>query len=302
VQVRNAKQALRFFLDRAGGTSTKYLHQQALLLKTIARHWVKAPSEDIEALGQICRRLAVKQTGMMERNRTRLRQFDNPVNVTTLVTLPRRVLDDLVRNDDGAQPASLRAMLAVAVEMLIVAPMRADNLTGLRVDRHPVRTRVGTTGTLHLVIPATETKNCAPYELALPAETERLLTSYLTRYHPRLSPDASPWLFPNASGQRRSTISLAQAICRFVLRETGIRMNLHLFRHTAVKLHLQLYPEDIETVRRLLGHKSVNTTLRAYAETRTAAPFRRYDEVIRRLREPALMTVRKHIRVKGAGK
>ncbi len=36
VDLRHAKQVLRFFLDRAGGKPTKYLHQQALLLKTIA--------------------------------------------------------------------------------------------------------------------------------------------------------------------------------------------------------------------------------------------------------------------------
>ena len=80
-----------------------------------------------------------------------------------------------------------------------------------------------------------------------------------------------------------------------MLRETGIRMNLHLFRHTAVKLHLEAHPEDIETARRLLGHKSVTTTLRSYAETRTAAAFRRYDEVIRRVREPSLLPLRRRL-------
>ena len=38
VQLPNAILALRFFLNRAGGKQTRYLHQQALLIKTIARH------------------------------------------------------------------------------------------------------------------------------------------------------------------------------------------------------------------------------------------------------------------------
>lgn len=294
VALPHAKLALRFFLDRAGGTPTKYLHQQALLLKTIARHWVKADSSHVEALGQICRRLAVRQTGLVEKNRIRLRQFDNPANVVALVTLPRRVMDDVARRDAGDRRVALRAMLALAVELLTVAPMRAANLAGLRLDRHLVRTRAGAARTLHLVIPAGETKTGAPYELQLPAGTERLLAAYLARYRCRISPDAaSPWLFPNAAGERRSTVSFTRSLCDFVLRETGIRMNVHLFRHTAVKLHLEVHPEDIETARRLLGHKSVSTTLRCYAETRTAAAFRRYDEVIQRLREPVVPAARR---------
>jgi hypothetical protein len=177
VALPHAKLALRFFLDRAGGSSTKYLHQQALLLKTIARHWVKAERDHVEALGQICRRLAVKHTGMVEKNRLRLRQFDNPANVVALVTLPRRVMDDVARDDDGDRRVALRVMLALAVELLTVAPMRAGNLVGLRLDQHLVRTRAGAGKTLHLVIPAGETKNGAPYELQLPVETERLLAA-----------------------------------------------------------------------------------------------------------------------------
>jgi hypothetical protein len=37
-------------------------------------------------------------------------------------------------------------------------------------------------------------------------------------------------------------------------------------------------------VRRLLGHTNVATTLRYYAEIKTAAAFRRYDSVIADLR------------------
>jgi integrase len=61
-------------------------------------------------------------------------------------------------------------------------------------------------------------------------------------------------------------------------------MHVHLFRHLAVNLHLNANPEDVDTARRLLGHKSLRTTLRAYAEMKTAAAFKSYDEVISGLR------------------
>lgn len=62
-------------------------------------------------------------------------------------------------------------------------------------------------------------------------------------------------------------------------------MNVHLFRYLATKLHLETYPEDIETVRQILGHRSITTTLRSYTDIKTAAAFRRYDDIIAGLRE-----------------
>ena len=222
---------------------------------------------------------------MTDKNRARLRQFDEPTNVASLVNLPARVLHDVRRHDLGSRREALRVMLALAVELLLVAPMRINNLAGLELARHFVHTRSVPAGAVHLVIPCQETKNSTPYELALPKETVVFLSDYLATYHPRLSPAPSPWLFPNDYGERRDITSFATAIADFVMHETGIRMNVHLFRYLATKLHLQAYPEDIETVRQILGHRSVTTALRLYADIKTASAFRRYDDIITGLRE-----------------
>lgn len=287
VLLPQATAALRFILERQGGQRTTYLYQQALLLKMLAEHWVEVDTPQLEALRQLCRKLQIRQSGMTEKNRQRLRQFDNPKNVSALVNLPRQTFARLARQHDGGRTAALQAMDALAMELLTVAPLRADNLTGLRLDQHIVETRAGSTRTVHLAIAAGETKNEAPYELQLPPETVELLAIYRARYHPRLSQghSPSPWLFPNAMGGRRSTIAFARSVCDFVLQGTGITMNLHLFRHVAVKLHLAAHPHDFETARRILGHKSAATTMRFYAEMKNDPAFRRYDEVIRALRE-----------------
>jgi integrase len=287
-EVANAKLALRFFLDRTGDKITKYLHQHALLLKTIARHWIKAPPAQVEVLSAICRRLAPKHTGMTDKNRERLLQFDSPANIRTLINLSSRVLREVRHADSGGRRDALRVMFALAVELLVAAPLRIDNLTGLEIDRHFKRVRSGATSTVHLIIPAAETKNGAPYEKALPREAATTLAGYLDLYHRRLSAGPSQWLFPNDDGMRRSTTSFATMLCRFVLRETGIRMNAHLFRHLAAKPHLGAHPEDIETARLTLGHKSSATTRRFYAEMKSAAAFRRYDDVVQSWREQAV--------------
>ena len=62
-------------------------------------------------------------------------------------------------------------------------------------------------------------------------------------------------------------------------------MNVHMFRHLAATLHLKMHPDDLETARRILGHKSLATTMRFYAEMKTAVAFQRYDGMIAALRD-----------------
>ncbi len=275
-----ANALLRYLLDRKGGKTTPYLGQQAQLLLTISRHWVKAPAENTASVRRYASRLAIRRTGMVEKNRTLLRQFDLADNVDALLALPARVLREIQTSNAGSNTDALRMMFALAVEILIVAPMRADNLIGLQWDRHIVATTRGRHQSRHIAIPAHETKTSASFEMAFPKTSCPLLDAYLHTYRPSLSSSAGPWLFPDAKGERRSTAAFSQAISKFVLRETGIKMNIHLFRHLAVKLYLEVHPEDIETARRLLGHTSSATLLRSYAELRDDHAFRRYDNVI----------------------
>jgi integrase len=285
VKPENAKRALRFFWDRAGQVKKESVHQLALLLRSIARQWAEASTSYLNLIDGLCRGLAVKKSGMTDKNRQRLRQFDNPDNVDALLTLPDRILRRVRKADRGGRRDAVRVMYAVAVELLTVAPMRIRNLTLIEAERHLVHTRLGASPAIHLVIPGEETKNGEPFEVALPDRSAKLLAVYLRNYRHRLTSVPSPWLFPGYGGKQRSVDRFSALISAFVLRETGVKMHVHLFRHLAVNLHLDANPEDVETARRILGHKSLRTTLRAYADMKTAAAFKRYDEMISTLRE-----------------
>jgi integrase len=285
VKPENAKRVLRFFWNRAGQVKKESVHQLAILLRSIARHWAKASASDLDVIDALCRGLAIKNTGMTEKNRQRLRQFDNPDNVDALLSLPDRILRRVRKTDRGGRRDAVRVMYAAAIELLIVAPMRIKNLTLLEAERHLIHTRLGHSPAIHLVILGEETKNGEPFEVALPGRSAKLVAEYLRNYRHRLTPVASPWLFPGYGGKQRNIDRFSGLISGFVLRETGVRMNVHLFRHLAVNLHLDANPEDVETARRILGHKSLRTTLRAYADMKTAAAFKRYDELISTLRE-----------------
>jgi integrase len=57
-------------------------------------------------------------------------------------------------------------------------------------------------------------------------------------------------------------------------------MTIHQFRHLAAKLHLDAEPDAYERLRQLLGHKSLRTTLNAYAKPDTRRAGKEHDRII----------------------
>jgi integrase len=287
VQSDNAKKVLQFFLDRPRvGNESVYGH--AILLRTIARHWVPRDEENIRRLETFCKSLTPKKNGMTVKNRGRLRQFDEPRNVVALLDLPANLLRQSQREDVGGREHLVGVVYALAIELLTVVPMRIKNLTTLEVERHFIRSDRGALPVFHLVIPGEEVKNGTAIEVQLPKRSTELLMLYLKTYRPRLCSVPSPWLFPNAAGQQRNITGFGHHIGQLIHRHTGLKMNHHLFRHLSGKFILDAHPDAIETVRLLLGHTSTRTTLRAYAEGRNAPAFKRLESVIDAKRNEAL--------------
>lgn len=102
VKPENAWQAMRFFLDRAGGKKTTANHELARLLGAIGRHRVKLPEADQRSLDDLSLRLAVSPTGMTGKNRARLRQFDDPANIDALLNLPADIVRQVRKATSGA--------------------------------------------------------------------------------------------------------------------------------------------------------------------------------------------------------
>jgi integrase len=92
----------------------------------------------------------------------------------------------------------------------------------------------------------------------------------------------------SADGVRRTTGTLRVAIQRAVLRNVGIKITPHKFRHLAAKLHLDAYPNAHESVRQFLGHREIKTTTRFYAGPNTRRAGKAHADLIRKLREPLL--------------
>ena len=165
-----------------------------------------------------------------------------------------------------------------------MSPIRAKNLVNLNTDRHIQRSRSGQKGVVHLVIPADEVKNGEHLEFTLPTETVKLLDLYIRYYQPRLAASPCPWLFPGKGEKPKTRELLGDQVSKQVYKATGLHVNLHLFRHIAAKLYLDQNPGGYEVCRRILGHRSMDTTTRFYAGMETAAASRHFDEEILKLR------------------
>jgi integrase len=208
-----------------------------------------------------------------------LRQFADHRRVRALLNLPTKLVSVAARAKGAPRQRAVRVELALAVAIELVLPLRMDNLAGLRLDRHIHR--VG--GKPLLVIPAEETKNSNPIEAELPRDVAELLDLYVRQYRPRLLASPSPWLFPGQSGGRRTTGGFGAQLSALIRKEAGVTMTPHQFRHLAAKLYLDRHPGDYETVRRLLAHKSLVTTMRFYRELDSALAVQRYGEVVSEL-------------------
>jgi integrase len=288
VEPERFRQAMRFLLERHGGKPNRTLDQLATTHVHLARHWVRLEPERLKSLIEIRKRLSCKVQGLSAKNRSRLRQFDEPLNQLALLELPERLLSLAERQPKPIKAAYL-VQTALIILLLQMAPIRLRNLQTLHRERHiirlPGRKRQGR---VRLVVPGEETKNGEPLDFPLPPELVRVLDLYLERHRPQLvASDADQgWLFPGRGGGLKHAVSLGIQISGTVRRHTGLLVHPHLFRHLAAKLALQEVPGNYEQARRLLGHKSIDTTTLYYTglDSAQAAAVYQAQLLERRLR------------------
>ena len=210
----------------------------------------------------------------------------DPDLLRRLVRLPAEIYATLPPAGTPLPPrAALRFQWALAVQLLLVAPLRLGNLAGLELDRHLLRTGSGKRLHYHLLIPGAEVKNGQPIELPLPAAASALLELYRTRVRPVLAAPGTTCLFPGAQGGSKALVTLGGQISRLLARELGVRLTPHQFRHLIGFIYLREHPHGIEVVRALLGHRSIATTLSHYAGLEGAAAARHYDATLRLVAE-----------------
>jgi integrase len=282
VEIETYKAGLRYFLEREGGAPTTAIADLASVLKAVARHHVRVEPRHLEQMAGIIRRLASGRGSLTETNRSRLRSFDDPGNVVALLKLPSELMRQ-ARPHQNLRRGAVRAQMAAAIEILLMAPIRMSNLVKLDMERNLVRPGQGKA--LHIVIAAEEVKNREPLEYPLPPQSVDLIERYIREFRPHLASPENRSLFPGVEGGPKNQAFFGTQISRTIRAHTGLRIHPHLFRHIAAKLFLDANPGGYEVVRRVLGHRSIDTTTFFYTGLETSAAVRHFDKTILDLRK-----------------
>lgn len=265
-----------------GATPTVYTIDLAWKALALARENGSFDEVALERLDEIRMELEhYRQPGLTEKNRAVIRQVLVDDVWRSVLDLPTLLLEKAVRQHNHAPiRAAVLAGVAVAIRILSFAPIRVGNLASIRIGENLIRPG-GPKGPYWLVFPEHEVKNRTPLEFELDPDTSAMIARYLTQFRPALLRGApNSWLFPGESSCHKDPKTLSAQITGQVLKATGVRMTAHQFRHAAAAIFLKYRPGEYELVRRLLGHRSIATTMGFYAGLETLQATRIFGNIV----------------------
>lgn len=280
--VDNAKAILEHFYNLNGGKTSSTIHSIAHVLYLIAGPGGRASAAVAEQIKKFRARLAPPRDGMRNRPRSGLRPFADQNNIEKILLLPGAIYARLRRKSSLTKKDARLMQVAVALELLLMRPIRRKNLVELRLGENVIRSKSGT----FIRLPADTVKNDTELDYKIPRESGELLDFYTKELLPLFGTNPTGWLFPGEkAGKPKSGAQFGRAFTKTIQELTGIYLYPHLTRHFAALVYLQENPGAFEIVRRLLAHKSLTTTTRSYAKFDDDAAVRLYDQLILRIRD-----------------
>jgi hypothetical protein len=206
-----------------------------------------------------------RQSGLTDKNIALIRQVLTPGVWARVVQLPQAMMAT-ARSQQRHAPlrAAVTAQLAVAIAILTAAPVRLANLTAIKLETNLIKPG-GPDSNYWLVFPDYDVKNRVRLEFPLENYLTRLIDEYVHDFRPTLVRGRNEdWLFPGQRKGAKGKVSFSGQITKRIHKATGVRITVHQFRHAAAAIILQRRPGEYELVRRILGHRNVQTTINSY--------------------------------------
>lgn len=231
-------------------------------------------------------RIALQQhrrEGLTEKNLQLVRQVLTEGVWTEVVSLPNVLMHQARSARDHAPvKAAVTAQLAVAIAILTFAPIRLRNLARIELGQNLIKPG-GLNTPYWLVFPHYDVKNRVDLNFQFDQPLTDLIDEYVHEFRPTLLRGTNaPWLFPGEGGQSKHSMQFSKVITLRIQKTVGIRITVHQFRHAAAAIYLKNRPGDYETVRRLLGHRDIETTIRYYCGLETMEATEQFGKLIRR--------------------
>lgn len=223
-----------------------------------------------------------RREGLTEKNLQLVRQVVTEGVWREVVSLPDVLMYQARSARDHAPiKAAVSVQLAVAVSILTFAPIRLRNLVGIELGQNLIKP--GGLNTLYwLVFPHYDVKNRVDLNFKLDQPLTDLIDEYVHEFRPTLlRGNNGTCLFPGESGQSKHSMQFSKQVTIRIQKAVGSRITVHQFRHAAAAIYLKNRPGDYETVRRLLGHRDIQTTIRYYCGLETIEATEQFGKLIR---------------------
>lgn len=275
--------AIDGMIERFGGRVPTSLPNILGTLLAIAKYHAGSPPELLVKLRKARKgfadRLGSNIPRMSEKAARRLEQFDDERNVELLVDLPYKLIKR-ANKTAGTQRSTMDATCATAIAILLACPMRAEDLAELELgaDIQAVQRGKKTHYLLHIAAEKTKNRSAIVAEIEPPLST--VVATYLKNHRKFAVDDPGPWVFPRPSGGPQTPDHFGEKIKAKIADEIGLDVNAHLFRHLSAKLFLEAHPGNYEEVRRILAHKSIETTTQIYSPMSNRAAFKRFNAIL----------------------
>jgi integrase len=279
VTLENFKRILRRRHEMVSGKENTFNRDLARTLVEIGRRWVKLDVAVVGELRRIAAKVPAPLPGLTAKNKERLRQFDDPENLRRLIDLPERLWAEVKRDKNPTFRTLLKAQAALAIGMSCYMPIRPQNLCALKFDEH-IFLHAGWGAISTLELPAAEVKNRTEVAFDIPSHLAKMLVEYRNKLVPKVIGKRPDRIFIKADGSAKNQWAVAWLIRTVLRRRLGLQLSAHGFRHLSAKTILDREPGNFETVRQLLGHKSLRTTVGAYAGISTRRAARHHQQLL----------------------
>jgi len=277
-----AEKVLDAYWRRNGENPKLYTIDLARRFLAIAKETKCLDDEECERLHEMWRDLEEhRQGGLTEKNIALIRQVLTPGVWSRVARLPYAMMAT-ARSQRARAPisAAITAELAVAIAILTFAPVRLANLSAIRLGTNLIKPG-GPNSNYWLVFPEYDVKNRVKLEHPLTETITRLIDEFVHDFRPTLLRGRNEdWLFPGQREGAKGKTCLSGQITERVYKATGLRMTVHQFRHAAGALVLRRRPGEYELVRRLLGHRNVQTTINAYIGMENIQASEIYSDIV----------------------
>jgi integrase len=278
------EEVLNAYWDASGkGEPCVYTIDMAWKLLSVARETDRLPKADLAKLDDIRASMEEhRRGGLTEKNLNVIRAVLTDGVWDEVIQLPHALMAEArLAKDQAPVKAAVTAQIATAIAIESFAPIRLGNLIQIKLDENLIKPG-GLNDPYWLVFPHYDVKNRVQLNFKLVHQVGDIIDEYIHDYRSILLRGSNvPWLFPGETGGVKTSRTLSLQVTDRIEKGCGLRITVHQFRHAAAAIYLKHHPGEYETVRQLLGHRNIQTTMNFYVGLDMIQATELFSEIIK---------------------